>query len=86
MFHQYDGLYDMNFLGISSILYLISVIFILVIIFYIIYRLYIKEELKKNHEQRSVVLNLITWVIFFLIICIANILKIISLILIITKL
>ena len=26
MFHQYDGQYDMNFLGISSILYLINVI------------------------------------------------------------
>ena len=78
-FQVYKGPFDVNLLIFSYFFYIVNIILLISIICYILYRLYIKKEMEQYKMQKSNTINLITWVIFFSIICISNILKCVSL-------
>ncbi|MHA1275198.1 MAG: hypothetical protein ACTSQS_17480 [Promethearchaeota archaeon] len=63
----------------SLIFYLINVVLISMVILYILRKLYFKQGMKQHKEERINVYNLITWIIFFALLCLSNILKCISL-------
>ena len=71
--------YNVNLIVMSLLFYIVNVFLISMVIFYILRKLYIREELKRLKEERINVYNLITWAIFFVIICVSNILKCVSL-------
>ena len=47
----------------------------LIIIFYLLNRLYIKKEIEERKTERTHIINLITWLLFFLILFISGIVK-----------
>ena len=80
---DYLGPFDVNFLIASLILYVVNIIILFLAIFYIINKLFIKKEIKRIKEERTSIYNSITWLLFFLMIFIANLLKCYSLYLVI---
>ncbi|MHA1291638.1 MAG: hypothetical protein ACTSQJ_03095 [Promethearchaeota archaeon] len=78
MLFKYYPQFDINIFYINVILDIILELFFIGIFLYIINRLYIKKEIKKLKEEKSNIINLITWALFFLVISIAHFLKILT--------
>ena len=79
MIFKYYSQFDFNLFLINLTLDIILETVLLGIFCYIImYRLYIKEEIKNRETERGNINNLITWALFFLLMGIGHILKIIN--------
>ena len=76
MLFKYYSQFDINIFYVNIVLDIILEGFFLGIFFYLFYRLYVKKEIKKIEEERGTILNLITWMLLFLLIAIAHIGKI----------
>ncbi len=76
MLLKYYSQFDINIFYVNIVLDIILEGFFLGIFFSLFYRLYIKKEIKKIEQERGTILNLITWMLLFLLIGIAHIGKI----------
>ena len=78
MIFKYYSQFDFNLFLINLTLDFILGTVFLGIFCYIIYRLYIKKELKNRETERGNLNNLITWSLFFLLMGVGHIFKIIN--------
>jgi len=77
MILKYYPQFDFNLFIINLTLDIILEVLFLGIACYILYRLYIKKEIKSRETERGNINNLITWALFFLLMGIGHLLKII---------
>jgi hypothetical protein len=62
---------------LSQILWFLNIGFTVVVIFYIFNKLFIKKEIKELKAENINVINILTWFIFLLLVCVANIIMVI---------
>ena len=65
-------------LFLNLILWITNILFTFLIIIYLFHRLYKKNENQEKKEERINLFNIITWLFFLILICIANIVMLLS--------
>jgi len=78
MILKYYSQFDFNLFVVNLTLDIILEAVFLGIFCYILYRLYIKREIRSKETERGNINNLITWALFFLLMGIGHLLKIIN--------